>query len=488
MKRSKILIILFVLAATIFCAIYLVINRGAFIRITGKKSNVLLIVSDAMRKDVLGCYGGEARTPNIDWLAKNGATFTGAYTTAPCTIPSSITMFTGNYAKSYIMVLDKLEHEWIKYIYRVPSAQVLFAELFREQGIDVRMSIENELAVRTNNDQGFIPLLEKNNLNKQSIRHIENETGISGEADQRYENDYGLFHYFLNVPRNKRFFIVKWFMDPHPPYNPPDRFKTTLYVDLDKLPRNLSFYFRVMNLNEIEWSESEADFLKKLYMCEVESIDERLGTILEFMRTKNLLENTYIILTSDHGESLGEPGKGWKHQHRFWQDIVNVPLIFYGPDIKGGLVIENKVSHVDLMPTICELLQIRYENEAFGKSYTPLLYGKNMAPRDIFMDSSSQALTSENFDDCALIGGDYKYWRHYKGNKLFNINIDPQERNNLVDSHPEVANRLHDKMTSLLNEIEGIRNRNIGDIYEKFDVEEHTKETLEKLKSLGYIK
>jgi arylsulfatase A-like enzyme len=200
------------------------------------------------------------------------------------------------------------------------------------------------------------------------------------------------------------------------------------------------------------------------------------------------LENTFIILTSDHGESLGEPGKGWKHQHRFWQDIVNVPLIFYGPDIKGGLVIENKVSHVDLMPTISDLLQTSYEHESFGESYAPLLYGKSLVPRDMFMDSSSQALTPENFDDCALISGDYKYWQHYQGNKLFNLMADPQELNNLVNSHQEVARRLNDKITSLQNEIAGVRDRNIGDVYEKFGVEEHSKETLEKLKSLGYIK
>ena len=487
MRRANILILI-AFAAFVSGAIVLIMNWGSLTRVSRRKPNVLLIVSDALRKDVLGCYGGEAITPHIDWLAKNGAMFTQAYATAPCTIPSSIAMFTGNYAKCYIMVLDRLEHEWAKYIYRVPSAQVLYGEVFREQGIDTRMSVENELAIRTNNAQGFIPLLEKQELSDESIRQIENATGLSGDVDLRYEHNFGLFHYFLTLPENRRFFIVKWFMDPHPPYDPPESFKTSLDADADRLPRNLSFYSRVVNLNEIEWSESEAHMLRQLYGSEVESVDERIGAILGLMRKENLLESTYIILTSDHGESLGERGKGWKHQHRFWQDIINVPLIFFGPDIEEGIVLENKVSHVDLMPTISDLLKTGYDRNTFGGSYAPLLFSDKRDSRDIFMDSSSQALTSENFDDCALISGDYKYWQHYRGDKLFNIDLDPKEQNNLIDSHPQIAVRLREKMTFFLNEIEGVRSRNIRHVYEKFDVKAHNEKTLEKLRSLGYIK
>ena len=72
-----------------------------------KRYNVVLIVSDALRIDVLGCYGGDAKTPNINWLAAKGALFKNAYSTAPTTLPSSISMFTGNYSMTYGIVLDE---------------------------------------------------------------------------------------------------------------------------------------------------------------------------------------------------------------------------------------------------------------------------------------------------------------------------------------------------------------------------------------------
>lgn len=66
-----------------------------------KPHNIILIISDALRRDVLGCYGGDCYTPNIDWLAQNGTLFENAYSTAPCTVPSSVAMFTGNYSTTY---------------------------------------------------------------------------------------------------------------------------------------------------------------------------------------------------------------------------------------------------------------------------------------------------------------------------------------------------------------------------------------------------
>jgi arylsulfatase len=496
MTSKKIPLMITVCAIIISCfLIFVLINKNHLFRPDKNNYNILLLVADALRKDVLGCYGGDAQTPNIDWLAQNGALFTHAYCTSSHTIPSSIAMFTGNYAKCYSMVLDEIEHEWTKYVFRVPSAHVLFGETFQEYGIETQMSMENNLANRSNNTQGFSPLAAKKELSEEDVEHIEKITGIGQLSDKRYEDNYGLYHYLLSISSDTRFFIVKWFMDPHTPYDPPEKYKKNITENTSRLSRDLSFYMKVINLNDLVLSEDEQDFFRKLYISEVESIDERVGMILRVLRAENLLERTFIVFTSDHGECLGEPGKGWKHGHRFWQEIVNVPLIYSGPGIKKGLRIEHKVSHIDLMPTLSDLMRVRAKQKTFGRSYAPLLYEKDIGPRDIFLDSCSPTLTADNFDDCGIMEGDVKYWRHNENNKwhdkghyLYDINDDPGERNNLIDLRPEIARKLHNKMASLLEQIEGIRERNILDVYESFDIKKHNEETLKELRALGYIK
>jgi hypothetical protein len=147
------------------------------------------------------------------------------------------------------------------------------------------------------------------------------------------------------------------------------------------------------------------------------------------------------------------------------------------------------------MPTLSDLMEIHTEHKTFGQSYAPLLNEKNIDPRDIFMDSCTPTSTLGNFDDCGIIKRDFKYWRHNEDNKwhdkghyLYDIDEDPDEHNNLIDSHPEIARELLNKMTILLEKIESIREKNIKDVYEAFDVKKHSEDTLKELRSLGYIK
>ena len=107
---------------------------------TPKGNNVVLIVSDSLRKDVLDCYGGEARTPNVNWLATNGVLFENAYTTSPWTIPSSVSLFTGNYPTSYNSVPIR---QW--YIPIISDEEILPAELLRQIGYDVKIDTEHSL-------------------------------------------------------------------------------------------------------------------------------------------------------------------------------------------------------------------------------------------------------------------------------------------------------------------------------------------------------
>ncbi|MCK5618807.1 MAG: sulfatase-like hydrolase/transferase, partial [Candidatus Krumholzibacteria bacterium] len=110
-----------------------------------------MIVSDALRQDVLGCYGGDARTPNLDWLAKNGVLFENAYSTSPWTAPSAVSMFTGNYATTYgCSPHAKTRRPGPIRIY-VPRSEHLFVEALNQDGYVTAMKIENVNASMHNN-------------------------------------------------------------------------------------------------------------------------------------------------------------------------------------------------------------------------------------------------------------------------------------------------------------------------------------------------
>ena len=111
-----------------------------------------MIVSDALRSDVLGCYGGGLKTPNIDWLANNGVLFEGAYSTSPFTVSSAVSLLTGNYPTSYISKTVPVV-KWDRPL--VVENETLLAEIIKEMGDDVKMDVENKVAIGQNNMQGL---------------------------------------------------------------------------------------------------------------------------------------------------------------------------------------------------------------------------------------------------------------------------------------------------------------------------------------------
>ena len=204
-----------------------------------KEYNVLFIVSDALRADVLGCYGGEAHTPNMDRLANEGVLFKHAYSVSPRTLTSSVAMFTARYSSTYPNTVEK--KKILKYF--VPAQDRLFGEILREAGYDVRKRMENRTAEISNNLQGFEKLSSGKDLNQETIRHIMAETGIQ-IRNQNYHGLLGILDYLLNMPPDRPFFALQWFIDPHSFYDPPPIFKQTIEMEKDDLPRPLDVYSR----------------------------------------------------------------------------------------------------------------------------------------------------------------------------------------------------------------------------------------------------
>jgi hypothetical protein len=158
MKRKTLAVFLSIFILLVAAVFYLIYSNKsqAPTQDPEKRYNVMVIVSDALRQDVVGCYGGMARTPNIDWLARNGILFENAYSTSPWTSPSAVSMFTGNYATSYeysrkgrakkTPVEHKSEYFHVPQIY-VPHSELLFVESLKQLDYITGMEVENVNAV-----------------------------------------------------------------------------------------------------------------------------------------------------------------------------------------------------------------------------------------------------------------------------------------------------------------------------------------------------
>ena len=465
-----------------------------------KRYNVIIIIADALRYDTLGCYGGGAHTPHIDWLAANGTVFEKAYSTASCTTPASISIFTGNYSTSYGVVPLKrpVEEEELGFIFHVPDTERLLSESMKELGYTLRMSFENKSALRANNLQGFEELPKKFDLTDDQIARIEKRTGIriinwnkNRFLSSKYEECYGMLDFLLHQKNTDSFLLVKWFLDPHAPYNPPKKFMKQKALNPSKLAREETYYTSRSAYKLDEMSEHELAYLKFLYKAEVESIDERVGYILEALKDRKIIEKTYIIFASDHGEMFGEHGR-LNHGGIYYEELVHIPLIMSGPEIKPGTRVRAYVSLLDLMPTLKDLLGIKYSDEMQGKSFIAALYGKAIEDRTLYFDQTDiQIKPNANGEVYAILMEDHKLITRQRKDRmdyfLFDLINDPGESENIFFEKKNLADRMLKRMFRIKRKNEKKRRLGIAQIKMEFG-KELSEEGNEELKALGYIK
>ena len=179
------------------------------------------------------------------------------------------------------------------------------------------------------------------------------------------------------------------------------------------------------------------------YAQEVEYADRQIGRLLEALRSRGLLDNTLIVVLSDHGEGLGYHNHVG-HIHQVYDTLLRVPLVVVWPEVvPAGRRIADVVSLVDVFPTVAELLAVEAPAPASGRSLVPLLRGEAMAPRDVLAATyRPEAFT----DKQALISGGFKYIHSWSPEReweeLYDLVADPDELTDLITSRAEVAERL----------------------------------------------
>ena len=489
MKKNGMIAGAFLLLVFLGFAYYRFASNGSKESVSNpeQKFNVVMIVSDALRQDVLGCYGGDASTPNIDRLAGLGVLFENAYTACPWTAPASVSMFTGNHATSYSCSPQRDSRRPLPTTIYVPRDESLLAEFLPQHGYHTGRMIENPNASIHNNFQGFAPIQKPKFTNQlaDSIHLITGNRPIKSTASIQASIFLG---YLLNQRPGELFFALHWILDPHYPYEPAAKFESRIDVDEARLSKPKKFYEKgVRNPNRL--SEIEKRYYRNLYIAEVESVDERIGSVLKVLEFKNLLASTYIIFTSDHGEQFGQHGLyghgGLGRGCHYYEGLMRIPLIIAGPGLPGGRRVKANVSNLDLMPTLKDLLRIEYDDNMQGKSFASVLRGADNRGRPVYFDDVKK---HQQID--ALVDDQYKLITLTDGTfELYDKSNDPEELDNLADQLPELVETMFEMIKIIRKENEGRRAYNITTLGDNIEQpsEEERKRLIKKLKSLGYV-
>lgn len=344
--------------------------------------NVICVLLDTLRRDHLGCYGNaNIHTPNLDRFANNGAKFSNAYIGSyPC-MPARQDLWTGqlNFFWRGWSPLEYDQEDIITKINQNGNTSMLVTDHyhlwqhgsgnyhFNFNGMELIRGQENDNWITDPNLDIRYPA-SKEKLNRNWERYARNTAHFTSEEDYFAGQ---VFQKSMDwVERNKDlddFFLMIDCFDPHEPFDPPQKY-IEMY-DPDYNGESI-IWPRYGNTNKL--TPEELKHVHALYCAEVTYVDHWFGKFYDKLEEQGLLENTMVVVTSDHGFLFGEHSWLGKHARILFQDIARTPLMVNSPEVKAGTEYNELVQMVDLSPTILKTLGIEVPSSMHGKSLTAL--------------------------------------------------------------------------------------------------------------------
>jgi iduronate 2-sulfatase len=500
-------------------------------RTSGPPRHLVLIVVDTLRADVLGCYGGTAKTPNIDQLAAEGVQFTQARSHIPITGPSHTTLFTS---------LLPHQHGVLNNTQVVPDNVVPLAQMLQRSGFQTTGVVSlGVLASKFGFSRGF--------------DRYENQTRRRFWRDAAEVNEVAL-PLIHPEPRQRQFFWIHY-SDPHAPYASPDadlplvdclvdgEFATSLRLDgrrfsipvalppgetvLEVRPSSGDVARRIVfrrlrvrggdasiegrkNLTRIHASETirshmgrtplsavlinpgpepvvgelegtielspRPEDLHHLYRQEVEFADREIGRLIETLRSAGLWEDSLVFFVGDHGEGLGDSDR-FGHVNHLTNETLRVPLILVSPGrLPAGAVVTSSVRLIDVLPTALAMLSVDSHGDLMGETMLPMIENPGLDRPTVAMTFQPEA----KVDRRGLVVRGFKYiWTIDNDEReLYDLGNDPRELENIAPQMPDVVEAMHEELLVALA---------LNEADEFARPAELSREEVEGLEALGYV-
>lgn len=409
--------------------------------------NIILISIDTLRADHVGAYGyGRDTTPNIDHFAKEAVVFMETASTAPKTLPSHASIFTSLLPSHHGALSNRG--------FRVPEDSLMMAEILRDAGYrTVSFNDGGLMEAKFGFSQGF-------------------EIYDSTPLKSRFETRVGPAKDWIAANRDSRFFLFLHTYEVHLPLEPPEfYFDLFRRQDADHHPGDLVFGVQKRNeLKKTEIAESDLEHVIDLYDAAIRSMDAAFQDLIQFLADVELLDNTLIVFTSDHGEEYGERGRIAAHGSTLYDEVIRVPLIVRFPGGRyGSTIVDRQVSSLDILPTVMDVADIAPMKHFEGRSLTGVVRGRSREESVAFSETGNGKFASAR-------DGTWKLLRRPKQNWLFHLLEDPGETHNAAPRFRDTFSRLERALDAALA-ARPMRSN-------PFEPDE---ETNERLRALGYI-
>jgi uncharacterized sulfatase len=433
-----------------------------------RRMNIIVITTDDQARWSLGCYGNkEAKTPNLDRLARDGARFANAFTATPVCSPSRASFLTGKYG-TQVGITDWITPKEAQGGLGLPDHAVTWMSILQRAGYTTGLIGKWHLGALPQFHPGkkgfdhFMGFLDGGNTPMNPTLEVRGKSEkLKGSLPDILTDDAMEF-----VKKHKAgpFALMLNFREPHAPYAPTPAEDMAPFKDLDpKIPD-----YPNLNVKRVKQ-------LTREYYASVHSIDRNLGRLFALLDDLGLRENTIIIFTSDHGYMIGHHGlihkgnanwitEGREKERRpnMFDHALQVPLMVRWPKVvRPGTEVTELVSNIDTFPSVLGMLGVEspkdYKNE--GMDFAPLLRGK---AKHGWRSAVFAQYDPHNGLDGAMRSIRTDRWhliRQYKKNgqpdELFDLKADPEELRNLYGDavHREVRDDLQSRLTEWMRSI-----------------------------------
>ncbi len=396
------------------------------------RPNILLITLDTTRADHLSCYGyGRKTTPNLDRLASEGRRFENMVAVSSWTLPTHASLFTGlfpsthgaHFAEKGAVSLDQaIRDEAGTYadfrVNALPAEAVTLAEILKAAGY-------------ATGGIGSGPWLKTIFGLAQGFDEYDCEVHSTPGRQEDKVTDLAIP--FLDRHQARPFFLFLTSFDPHAPWDPPPDLRFRFFPE-EKLP--------LVQVDEAVAKEFDIS----QYDAEILYMDRELGRLFNILKNMGLFDSTWIIVTSDHGELLGEHGLWW-HGFSLFEGEIRCPLIMKWPAGSQPLPqTEAACGQVDLLPLVLERLDLAAPGRLEG---TPLGRDSMAQVCELYRNPGNARLFGPRFDRklSALIAGRYKLILSSREDDpdagLYDFRADPLDSRDLSQAKPEVLEELN---------------------------------------------
>lgn len=396
---------------------------------------VLFVVIDTLRADHLGCYGYHRNTsPRLDDLAKEGVLFERAYATDVPTQPSYTAMFTGQRGiRSGVVSHSPTED--------IPDSTPYLPHILAMAGYETA-AVSTLFFMKKYFARGFHTYVNPVAHDRQRVQQVTAEE----------INSYALP--WLKANCQKDFFLFVHYWDPHGLYKAPqEKYQTMFYKgdksdpsnhSLDALNDQLIGPFVRQHIDNIGENITDAEYVIAQYDGEIGYVDAKFGELLDVVKDLGMEEETLLIVTADHGESMTEHDLFFDH-FGVYEPTIRVPLIVRWPhNVPAGKRIRALVQGIDIPTTILDAAGVELPETFQGRSLLPLARGETEEGYEFIFSNQGLWQAKRVISDgrWKLIKAiDNGFWPA-PALELYDLENDPGELNNLAESELRKAMEL----------------------------------------------